>query len=764
MTTFTREDWTLFRTLGTLGQRAGVAVDAIPRLVAKELADNALDNAGDVTVELLAGKNGFTVGDRGSGIPGDDDAVARLFSIGRPLVSTKLLRLPTRGALGNGLRVVAGAVLATGGELHVSTQGRRLHLIPQDDGATTATAVDDFTGEGTRVEVVFGDALQVTPAALTWARLAGMLAQGDAYKGKTSPFWYDADAFFELLQAAGDRPARDLVADLDGCSGAKAGKIAADFLGRSCESLSREEAEALLAAARALAKPVKASRLGQVGPADAMPDAYAKVEGRFVLEAARGTLDADLPFIVETWVAVDDQAGENPDILVAVNKTPITADVAGRVEKGRLALFGAGLTHYVAKVGRAKVRRVVVNVMTPYIPITSDGKAPDLKPMIDQVGEAIETATRRAKRGRHALAPRRQSQKEIVFANLDAGRRKASQDGRYRFSQRQLFYALRPVLIEATGQEPDYDTFTRILTDWENDFGDIVGMYRDARGTLYHPHISEDIPLGTLKVEQYTRPAWTFNKILYIEKEGFFGILKAEQWPERHDCALLTSKGQATRAVKDLLDLLGETDEKLTFYCVHDADAYGTLIYQALQDGTRTRPGRKVKIVNLGLDPWEGVEMGLQVETVTADKKRHPVGDYIPPNWEDWLQRNRVELNAMTTDVFLDWLDRKMIDHGDGKLIPPTAVTGRELATKVEEELRRRLTDRILADARLDDQVDNAIAGVMANGFGDAVEEITGTIYYHLYDDPSKSWRDPVGELAGDLAALHLGREEGDNV
>ena len=752
MTTFTREDWTLFRTLGTLSQKAGVATEAIPRLVAKELADNALDIGGDVAIKLIVGKNGFAVTDQGPGIPGSDADVARLFSIGRPLVSTKLLRLPTRGALGNGLRVVAGAILATGGELHVSTHGRRLRLDPQDDGATVATPAGDFRGKGTHVEAIFGDALQVGAAALTWANLATLLATGDAYKGKTSPFWYDADAFFELLQAAGDRPARDMIADFDGCSGAKAGKIAAGFLSRACGSLSREEAEALLAAARTLAKPVKAARLGQVGTAEELPDAYAKVEGAFTLKAARGTLDAALPFAVEAWVAVDDQAGERPDILIAVNKTPITAEVNGFTEKGKLAIIGAGLKHYLAPVGRAKLRRVVVNVMTPYMPITSDGKAPNLEPMFDQVAEAIETATRRAKRGQRSFAPRRRSQKEIVFANLEAGHRKASQDGRYRFSQRQLYYALRPTLLDATGQEPDYDNFCRILTDYENDFGDIPGMYRDARGVLYHPHKGEDIPIGTLEVEQYSRPDWTFNKILYIEKEGFFSILKAERWPERHDCALLTSKGQATRAVKDLLDLLGETDEALTFYCVHDADAYGTLIYQALQEATHTRPGRKFEIVNLGLDPWEGVSMGLQVERVSSDKKRHPVGAYVPHDWENWLQGNRVELNAMTTDVFLDWLDRKMEAHGDGKLIPPADVARRELEDKIEEELREQLTDIILADADLDGQVAEAFDALKAKaGFDKIAQGASNIIRYRLRSAPAKSWRDPVGDLAKDL-------------
>ena len=48
-------------------------------------------------------------------------------------------------------------------------------------------------------------------------------------------------------------------------------------------------------------------------------------------------------------------------------------------------------------------------------------------------------------------------------------------------------------------------------------------MYREPRGTIYHPHTGEVIPLGTLNVENYERPVWIFNKIVYIEKEGLRG-------------------------------------------------------------------------------------------------------------------------------------------------------------------------------------------------------------------------------------------------
>jgi hypothetical protein len=35
-------------------------------------------------------------------------------------------------------------------------------------------------------------------------------------------------------------------------------------------------------------------------------------------------------------------------------------------------------------------------------------------------------------------------------------------------------------------------------------------------------------------VEEYERPAWTFDKLLYIKKEGFSEALKDEEWGERH--------------------------------------------------------------------------------------------------------------------------------------------------------------------------------------------------------------------------------------
>src|ERR1700730_17578746 len=134
---FEREDWTAFRTVEGLQQKAGVPLDKLTRLVMKELADNGLDNNAEVSVGELPNGRGYYVEDAGSGIDGTPEQIAELFPIARPMISTKLLRLPTRGALGNGLRVVAGSILASGGSLVVTTRNKRIVLRSERGGSDT---------------------------------------------------------------------------------------------------------------------------------------------------------------------------------------------------------------------------------------------------------------------------------------------------------------------------------------------------------------------------------------------------------------------------------------------------------------------------------------------------------------------------------------------------------------------------------------------------------------------------------------------------
>jgi hypothetical protein len=753
-----RPDWALFRSVEGLQQKAGVGAGLLRRLVLKELVDNALDASATVDAGLLKDDTYF-VEDDGPGLDGTPQEIAELFSIQRSMRSSKLLRLPQRGALGNGLRVVAGAVLASGGSLAVITRGQRIALRPEADGSTTVVDVAPVDHPvGTRIEIGFGPALPHDVAALSWTRAARKISfNGKSYEGRSSPFWYDPVQFHELLLAHGQQPVRSLVAQLDGCTGGKAGEMvnAAGVDRMACERVTREQATVLLGITRQHARPVSPERLGCVGR-DAFPGFKHAIErGHVLLGSAKP--QANIPFIVEAWAKKRSSKG---DITLAmlVNRTPITGEIrAYRDDDKEICLFGCGLGHGVSDVPTKGAYDIQMNILTPYCPITSDGKAPNLEPFVQCIAAAVSTATRKAQRD--APQERRVSQKDVVLDNLEQAIADASGDGEFRFNERQLFYLLRPIVSEETGQTLLIDNFKNILTDYESERGEIEGMYREPRGSIYHPHRGDDTPLGTLTVEEYERPPWTFNKLLYIEKEGFSEALKASGWAERHDCALMSSKGFTTRAARDLVDKLAEHDEPCTVFYVHDADAFGTMIHQTFQEATRARGARRVHIVNLGLEPWEALDLELDVEGVKNADKRKPVANYVLERedgdyWEEWLQTRRVELNAMTTPQFIAWLDRKMAEHGDGKLIPPPEVVTAKLEEEVEAGLRAALTARILREADLEGQLTRALNEIERPV--DAV--MVSDIRRMLEHAPKREWREYVVGVAAELAASQVGR------
>src|SRR5262245_54820539 len=115
------------------------------------------------------------------------------------------------------------------------------------------------------------------------------------------------------------------------------------------------------------------------------------------------------------------------------------------------------------------------------------------------------------------------------------------------------------------------------------------------------------------------------------------------------------------------------------------------MIYQTLQEATKARGARKVTIINLGLEPDEAGEMGLEVEEVQEKDRRRPAAQYAS-KWEEWFQTNRIEVNAMTTPQFIEWLDDKMADYD--KLVPPVDVIENELEEGLEASVRAHITER----------------------------------------------------------------------
>jgi hypothetical protein len=204
--------------------------------------------------------------------------------------------------------------------------------------------------------------------------LGSRSAIGEAYGGRSSPFWYDAAAFHELLLAAGAQPVRSLVAQLDGCTGAKAGEIvgAAGLERVHCQDVSREEATRLLEVARQEARPVN-PRLARIGK-DLFACSYATRNGTAMMGSTEP--QAEIPYVVEAWAV---KTPHEPDFdlqVVLVNRTPITAELnIWRAHDKDLVLQGCGIDLDSSDAPKKGGYAVVLSLITPYCPITSDGKA-----------------------------------------------------------------------------------------------------------------------------------------------------------------------------------------------------------------------------------------------------------------------------------------------------------------------------------------------------------------------------------------------------
>ena len=758
---YTREDWIDFRDPARISARAGASRELLPRVVVKELADNALDASGEVefgivdAVDVEAVLQAIITGDRDDcfcffvsddspGMPGTDAEIAARFSIGRPMESSKTRRMLNRGMLGNGTRVVAGVVLISGGWLKVFTSGRCLTLEPREDGSTAIVRTAPWKGTGTRIEVTLGSGAGMSEAAASdegifdWAEEAQALAGGTGYKGESSPWWYSDGAFWELLQAAGQTFLAREVGQLAGCTARpKVADIVRDWAKRPCASLTREEAATVLSRAREQAVPVKPERLGKVGRREDF-GGYAAETGEFDADGAT------IPFVVEAWANRSDEAG----ITICVNRTPVLgqSSIWRSPRDSVYVLDGCGFDRIgvEAPARRAGDFVVTLNIITPFVPLMSSGKDPDLSPMEDEIAAAIKTAIRRAQSNCPAASAGGPSQKDLIESLIPASSEKLSGTWEHLFSLRQLFYDMRPALIKLLGREPSYGTFSKIVGEFEDRNGDVKCLYRDDRGTLIHPHTGEEISLGTRAVAEYSRPLWGFNKVLYAEKEGLFPALRQARWPERFDCALLSSKGYATRAVLALLKLLVDAGQPITFYLIHDADGPGTVIYESL---ARQLKRHDIEMVNLGLDPTEARTMGLLSEPVERKKGRVPVGSYVPGPDKKWIQTNRIELNAMSTPQFLEWLTAKITNHDSAKVVPPADVIRERLFAEASDAARQHITEAVLKAANIPDRVNDVLRGLNDELTAEA-SALTHELPATLKRDPLQHWTSVVRAIA----------------
>jgi hypothetical protein len=320
----------------TIPQKAGCHPNRLCKVVLKELVDNQLDATGQATPKRHAKSNTWIVSGSGDGPP--LSAIPKLFSVNRPLVSSKLKRTISRGLLGNGLRVVMGAVHALNGSIVVVTRGHKLTLaVDPADGTTKIVkdqAITDCDGKlGMQVRINLGEGSN--PEDELFAKEAiDAAGRGKFYTGPSSPWWYGPRDLHMLFSAA---PPSATVHDVLNDLGLEYHEDS-----RQAKTLTYEDCKTLLQWLRAAHKSILPEKLGKFGQ-----EAYGYDGYGYKVDEMTTAAGAYVPYVVEAWASATASpkkgVSEVSSLILFVNRTRAVASLYGSAASGGIRLLGCGM-------------------------------------------------------------------------------------------------------------------------------------------------------------------------------------------------------------------------------------------------------------------------------------------------------------------------------------------------------------------------------------------------------------------------------------
>jgi DNA topoisomerase VI subunit A len=603
--------------------------------------------------------------------------------------------------------------------------------------------------------------------------------------------WYNLERFNRLIGAKishdqdnnGNTLVREFVASFRGMARSAAQKNVLDRTDTSRTTLAtlfneghnRAGVTALLLTLKAETKPVQPADLGIIGREHlerVCADAGGNIE-TFNYSKTTGTTDG-LPWVIEAAFAYC-PAADRSRLITGSNWSPGIHNPFRHLDKvlEQQRTSGYGTV-------------AVVHLACPVLAFTDRGKSTLALPAEIEaaVTAAVKKVTARwakqikaedrdtkavVRRIERLTRLRHVSIKDAVYAALPGAYRKASDNGTLPANVRQIYYALRGVVQEKTGKllADQYVTQTLIpnfIRDNLEETADWDVAY-DDRGHLIEPHTARSVGLGTLAVRNYLADrddpqvidaelhephvetkgaAGNFGAVLYIEKEGFDPLFRSVNLRERFDIAIMSNKGMSTTAARHFVEqVCGKRG--IPLFVLHDFDKAGLSIAATLsQDTRRYQFEAAINVIDLGLRMFPHNDITLGLRSMAEDhadagkpaarrtnlKKNGATEDEI-----QFLLKQRVELNALTSRELIQFIERKLTAHGVKKLVPNVSllketyraiVRGEHIRSYVEDAIEEAAeeADAITIPATIKNQVEEVLRKNPALRWDEAVAKI----------------------------------------
>jgi hypothetical protein len=355
--------------------------------------------------------------------------------------------------------------------------------------------------------------------------------------------------------------------------------------------------------------------------------------------------------------------------------------------------------------------------------------------------------------------------RSAAFEVMEQAYLKASANGTLPASARQVMYQARPFIQEMMGGEQLNDQYfcQQLLPDYMDKFRYNWDVTYDDRGHFTEPHTGHSIGLGTISVRDYLAgitapkfvepgfaagsietcgPSGCFGAALFCEKEGFGPLFEAAKLQERFDIAFMSPKGMSSTAARTLIESLSR--HQVPMIVLHDFDKAGFSIIGTLKRNTRRFSfSHEVKIIDLGLRLADVRELGLEASAEDvfdrgsdSARRENLLLNGATKQEVNFLLSKRVELNALTSDQLVAFIERKLVKHGIKKLVPKADLLGDAYRLFVRNK-------------RVEAIVEEAINGIEKQDV-DVPENLGARVAAHLKKHPELRWDQAVAAIAED--------------
>jgi hypothetical protein len=406
-----------------------------------------------------------------------------------------------------------------------------------------------------------------------------------------SPHWYDLEAFTDLVGSYADLDTLSLgefigrFAGLRGTAKAKAVRAAAGVTTFARLREHPEKVAVMLAAMKDKAKAPPPSTLGAIGSEhleSTLDAVYGVTAGTFRYKKKELVADG-IPWLIEAAVAETAVSG---DVQVLLNHSPVIDDPLAWARLasegyGLYPLSGAGVWGLLSAAGVKDSDELhyaaVVHLICPVPKFKDPGKTTldtpaqvntALADLLSLITKPIQEAQKKSRRQRRAEINREirrareldtvgsMTSRDAVFQVMAQAFAKASGPRHLPVPARSLFYQVRPLAQQLTEKPLTDDYFSKLLVEYQQEHGPLVGLTYEPRGTLHEPHTGKSIPLGTTAVANYTPPDYLYDKVMLVEKVGLQPVLAAARLGERYDMGIMPTNGYTPQAARDIAALL----------------------------------------------------------------------------------------------------------------------------------------------------------------------------------------------------------------